>query len=97
MITRRRLVTGAAYLSTAAGGAALGYAGRGQIGAAVDLLASDDGIPPPGSALVGAEFMRGETERVADMLLSRSEARWIRAHHGDVTDPFEILALLARD
>lgn len=96
MITRRRLVTGAAYLSTAAGGAALGYTGRGQIGAAVDLLASD-GIPPPGSALVGAEFMRGETERVADMLLSRSEARWIRAHHGDVTDPFEILALLARD
>lgn len=95
MITRRRLVAGAAYLSTAAGAAALGYAGHGEIAVALDMLAP--GVPPPGSALVGAEFMRGETERVADLLLSRSEARWIRTHHGDVTDPFEILALLSRD
>ncbi len=95
MINHRKLLAGAAFASTAGVGVALGYAGRGEISAILNRL-TPGRVPPPGAALAGAEFMGGETELVGDLLLARSEARWLREHHATVTEPSAILALLSR-
>lgn len=95
MINRRGLLTGAACASSAGLGAVLGYGGRREIGEILGRLTPGRGLPPE-AALAGAEFMRGDTELVGDLLLARSEARWLRDNHATVTDPFAILDLLSR-
>ena len=70
---RRGFLMGAAVVTSAAAGAAAGYSGRNRIASVLDRVWHDR-APFSAQALIGAEFMNGDMERVGDLLLARSES-----------------------